>query len=167
MSKKPKDSKSKNGMLSTNALVADNRRARFDYHVEDTFDAGIELVGTEVKSLRLGQCSLNEAHVSTKGDELFLFNAHIPEYQQAGPHLQHEPRRIRRLLLHRREINKMLGAVQQKGYTIVPLKLFFNKHGKAKLLIGLAKGKKQHDKRETIKQRDWSREKQRLLKDKS
>ena len=151
-------------MLSINALVADNKRARFDYHVEETFEAGIELVGTEVKSLRLGQCSLNEAHVGDKENEMYLFNSHIPEYQQAGTHLQHDPKRIRRLLLRRREIDKLMVAVQQKGYTIVPLKLFFNKHGKAKLLIGLAKGKKQHDKRDTIKKRDWSREKQRLLK---
>lgn len=158
--------KGKSGLLSTNATVAENRRARFDYAVEDTFEAGIELTGTEVKSLRHGQCSINEAYVGPKGDEIYLFNANIPEYQQAGPKLQHEPARIRRLLLHRKEINKLLGSVTREGYTIVPLKMYFNNRGIAKLLIGLAKGKKQHDKRETIKKRDWGREKQRIMKEK-
>ena len=157
----------KDGMLSTNATVAKNRRARFDYALEEIFEAGIELHGTEVKSLRLGQCSLNESYVGPKGNEIFLFNANIPEYQQAGQHLQHTPTRPRRLLLHRREVNKLIGSVNREGYTIVPTKLYFNGRGIAKLEIALAKGKKQHDKRETIKKRDWGREKQRLLKDKN
>lgn len=161
-----KKKNTKSGLLSTNATVAENRRARFDYAVEDTFEAGIELTGTEVKSLRHGQCSLNEAYVGPKGDEIYLFNAHIPEYQQAGPKLQHETKRIRRLLLKRREINKLSGSVTREGYTIVPLKVYFNARGIAKLLIGLAKGKKQYDKRETIKKRDWGRQKQRIMKEK-
>ena len=160
-----KKKKSKTGLLSTSATVAENRRARFDYHLEDTFEAGIELAGTEVKSLRHGLCSLNEAYVGPKGDEIYLFNATIPEYQQAGHHLQHEPKRPRRLLLHKKEINRLLGSVTREGYTIVPTKLYFNARGRAKLEIALAKGKKTVDKRETIKQRDWGREKQRLLKD--
>ncbi|MCB9996480.1 MAG: SsrA-binding protein SmpB [Rhodospirillales bacterium] len=159
-----KKKNSKSGLISTNATVAENRRAKFDYHLEEKFEAGIELVGTEVKSLRHGQCSINEAYVGPKGEEILLFNANIPEYQQAGSHLQHTPNRTRRLLLHKREINKLLGAVTREGYTIVPTKLYFNARGMAKIEIALAKGKKQHDKRETIKNRDWGREKQRLLK---
>lgn len=161
-----KNKTSKSGMLSNNATVAENRRARFDYHIEDKFEAGIMLAGTEVKSLRLGQCSLNESHVGPMQGELYLFNAHIPEYQQAGRHLQHDPKRPRKLLLHQREIKKLLGATTRDGYTVVPLQLYFNKHGKAKLEIALAKGKKEHDKRETVKSRDWGREKQRIMKDK-
>lgn len=159
---KKKDKKS--GMLSTNATVAENRRARFDYHLEDKFEAGIELTGTEVKSLRLGQCSLNESYVGPKGEQIFLYNATIPEYRQAGSHLQHEPGRPRRLLLHKREIDKLIGSVTREGYTIVPTKLYFNARGRAKIEIALGKGKKQVDKRETMKQRDWGRQKQRLLK---
>ncbi len=152
-------------MLSTNATVADNRRARFDYHLEDKFEAGIELKGTEVKSLRLGQCSLNESYVGPKGDEIYIFNAHIPEYQQAGRHLQHNPKRMRKLLLKRREINRLIGSVSREGYSIIPTRLYFNSRGIAKIEIALAKGKKLHDKRETIKKRDWSRQKQKLLKE--
>ncbi len=161
-----KKKKSKSGLLSTNALVAENRRARFDYHIEDKFEAGIALQGTEVKSLRMGQCSLNESHVGPKNGEIYLFNAHIPEYQQAGRHLQHEPRRFRKLLLHKREVNKLLGAVSREGYTIVPLKLYFDARGMAKIEIALAKGKKMHDKRETEKSRDWGKQKQRLMREK-
>ena len=157
----------KKNLLSTNATIAENRRARFDYILEDKFEAGIQLTGTEVKSLRRGQCSLNESHVGPKENDLYLFNANIPEYPQAGRHLQHTPTRPRKLLLHRREINRLIGAVSREGYTIVPIKLFFNDKGLAKAEIALAKGKKEHDKRETIKQRDWGREKQRLMKDKS
>ncbi len=161
-----KKNKNKSGMISTSATVAENRRAKFDYHLEEKFEAGIELTGTEVKSLRLGQCSLNEAHVGPKGNDIYLLNATIAEYQQAGAHLQHQPTRPRRLLLHRREINKLLGATTREGYTVIPTRLYFNARGIAKLEIALAKGKKQHDKRETIKTRDWGREKQRLMKDK-
>ncbi|MCB9988762.1 MAG: SsrA-binding protein SmpB [Rhodospirillales bacterium] len=162
---KKKDKKT--GLISTNATVADNRRARFDYALEDKFEAGIMLTGTEVKSLRHGQCSLNESYVGPdRHGELFLFGAHIPEYGPAGAHLQHEPRRNRKLLLHKREMNKLMGAVSREGYTIVPVKLYFNAKGMAKLEIALAKGKKQHDKRETEKQRDWQRDKARIMRDK-
>ena len=156
----------KTGLISVNQTVAENRRARFDFHLENTFEAGIVLTGTEVKSLRHGQCSLNESHAGEKNGDIYLFNAHIPEYAQAGKHLQHDPIRPRRLLLHKREINKLLGAVAREGYTIVPVKLYFNARGKAKVEVALAKGKKQFDKRETIKQRDWSRQKARLLREK-
>jgi SsrA-binding protein len=159
------DKKKKSGLISINTTVADNRRANFEYSIEDKFEAGIVLVGTEVKSLRHGQCSINESHVAPKRGEIFLWNAHIPEYQQASRHLQHEPRRPRKLLLKSREVNKLMGAVQREGYTIIPLRLFFDGKGLAKLEIALAKGKKLHDKRETEKQRDWNRQKQRVLRD--
>lgn len=166
MAKKSNKSK-KSGMISVNETVAVNKRARFDYQIEDTFEAGIQLVGTEVKSLRLGQASIAESYIGTGREEnagrLFLFNANIPEYQQAGAHLQHDPKRIKPLLLRKREIDKLIGSVNKNGYTIVPLKLYFNNRGLAKIEIGLAKGKKTHDKRETQKQRDWNRDKQRLL----
>lgn len=155
----------KSGLISTDATVAVNKRARFDYTIEETFVAGIELTGTEVKSLRHGQTSIQEAYVGPTANEMWLHNANIPEYQQASQHLQHEPQRTRRLLLHRREINRLIGAVTREGYTIVPIKMYFNKRGIAKLEIGLGKGKKQHDKREAIKKRDWGREKQRVMKE--
>lgn len=155
----------KSGMISTDATVADNRRAGFEYSFEDKFDAGIVLTGTEVKSLRLGQCSINESHVAPKRGEIFLWNAHINEYQQAGAHLQHEPRRPRKLLLKKREIDRLTGAVQREGYTIVPLRLYFDSKGIARLQIALAKGKKLHDKRATEKERDWNRDKQRIMRD--
>lgn len=162
---KKKDKKT--GLISTNAMVADNRRARFDYALEDKFEAGIMLTGTEVKSLRHGQCSLNESYVGTdRHGDLYLFAAHIPEYGPAGAHLQHEPRRNRKLLLHKRELHKLAGAVSREGYTIVPTKLYFNDKGMAKLEIALAKGKKQHDKRETEKNRDWQRDKARIMREK-
>lgn len=160
-----KQNKRKSGLISINATVAENRRARFDYHLEEKFEAGIELAGTEVKSLRHGQCSINEAYVGPKGSEIYIFNANIPEYQQAGSHLQHTPNRARRLLLRKKEINKLIGAVSREGYTIIPTRLYFNDKGRAKLEIALAKGKKLHDKRETMKKRDWGRDKQRLMKD--
>lgn len=158
--------KGKSGMLSVNVTIADNRRARFDYHLEEKIEAGIMLTGTEIKSLRLGQCSLNEAYVGPKAGDLWLWGMHIPEYQQAGKHLQHEPRRMRKLLLHKKEINKLSGAVAREGYTIVPIRLFFNGRGIAKLEIALGKGKKLHDKRETEKARDWNKQKQRLMREK-
>ncbi len=162
MANKKKDKKS--GMISTNATVADNRRAHYDYALEDKFEAGIMLVGTEVKSLRMGQCTIKEAHVGPKGGAIWIFNLHIPEYKQAGPNMQHDPKRPRKLLLHKKEVDKLLGAVQREGYTIIPTRLFFNGRGLAKIEIALAKGKKAYDKRETIKKRDWSKQKQRLLK---
>lgn len=162
-----KQRKTNSGLISTSQTVAENRRARFDYALEDKIEAGLQLFGTEVKSLRHGQCSLNESYVGPKEGEIWLINAHIPEYQQAGHHLQHAPRRPRKLLLHKREIGKIIGAVTREGYTVVPTKLYFDKNGKAKLEIALAKGKKSHDKRETEKKRDWDRDKQRIIRDKS
>ncbi len=160
-----KDKKKSGGLISTNKMVAENKRARFDYQLEDIFEAGIMLVGTEVKTLRHGQCMIAESHIGPKNGELYLLNAHIPEYQQASQLLQHEPRRPRKLLLKKREIDKLAGAVSREGYTIVPLKIFFDKKGLAKLQIALAKGKQTRDKRETIKQRDWNRQKNRILRD--
>lgn len=151
-------------MLSVNVTITDNRKSRFEYHIESKYTAGIELKGTEVKSLRLGQCSLNESYVGEKNNELMLFNAHITEYKYAGGHLQHSPSRPRKLLLHRKEIDKLLGLIAREGYTIIPTKMFFDERGRAKLEIALAKGKKLYDKRETIKKRDWDKQKQRLMK---
>lgn len=160
---KKKDKKS--GLISTNATVAENPRARFEYHIEDKFEAGIALVGTEVKSLRHGQCSIKESYVGPKGAEIYLFNCNIPEYSHAGTLAQHEPKRPRKLLLHKKEVHKLMGAVQREGYTVVPLRLFFNGRGLAKIEIALGKGKKLHDKRATEKKRDWAREKRSLMKE--
>ena len=130
----------KSGMISVNQTVAENRKARFEYHLEEMFQAGIVLVGTEVKSLRLGQCSLNESFAGEHKGEIWLYNAHIPEYMQAGKHLQHQPKRPRKLLLNQREINKLIGSVTRDGYTLVPTRLYFDERGRAKLEIALAKG---------------------------
>lgn len=146
-------------------VAAENRRARHDYLIEDTVEAGIVLVGTEVKSLRAGQASLAEAYAGPKDEAIWLLNCHIPPYEQAGRE-NHEPRRPRKLLLHKREMERLLAAVKQKGVTLVPLKIYFNNRGIAKLLLGLAKGKKQHDKRQADKERDWKRQKARLLREK-
>lgn len=158
-----KKKNSKSGLLSTDVTIADNRKANYEYFLEDKIEAGIVLTGTEVKSLRHGQCGLQESHIAPKKGELWLLNAHIPEYQQAGPHLQHAPRRPRKLLLNARQRDRMMGAVGRDGYTIVPTRIYFNAKGLAKLEIALAKGKKAYDKRETIKQRDWNRQKSRVL----
>lgn len=147
-------------------LVAQNRRARHDYFIEDTLEVGIMLHGTEVKSLRTGKASINEAYAGEDKGAVYLFNAHIPEYQQSGRHLQHEIRRPRKLLLHKREMDKLLGDIQKKGTTLVPLSLYFNERGIAKLELAVATGKRKSDKRETEKQRDWQREKARLMRDK-
>lgn len=160
-----KKNKGKAGLLSTDATVTDNRRARFDYHLEERFEAGIELTGTEVKSLRHGQASINEAYVGPRGNEICIFNCQIPEYAPAGAHLQHEPKRIRRLLLKRKQIDKLLGSVQREGYTIVATRLYFDARGMAKIEIALARGKKNYDKRETEKERDWNRDRQRVIRD--
>ena len=152
-------------MLTKNVTIAHNRRAKFDYELMQEYEAGIALFGTEVKSLRLGQASINEAYVKEQEGEIFLLNANIQEYSQAGQYFQHEPARQRKLLLHRREINKLIGGVNKDGLTIVPIRLFFDKKGLAKVTIALAKGKKEYDKRRTIKERDWNRQKQRLLKE--
>lgn len=145
--------------------VSLNRRARHDYFITSTVEAGIILSGTEVKSLRTGQASIQESFASPKDGAIYLINAYIPEYKQAGVHLQHETRRPRQLLLHKREIDKMLGAVKKEGVTLVPLGIYFNKRGIAKIEIALAKGKQQHDKRDAIKQREWNRDKARIMKE--
>lgn len=160
-----KNKKNKGGLISTDKIVTDNRRANFEYELLDRFEAGIVLAGTEVKSLRHGQCSLAESYVGPKGSEIWIYNMHIPEYMQASRHLQHDPKRPRKLLLKKREINKLLGAVNKEGMTITATKIYFNKVGLAKLEIALAKGKKMHDKRETEKKRDWQRDKARLLRE--
>ena len=146
-------------------IVADNRKARFNYFIDEVMEAGIMLTGTEVKSLRSGRATIGESYAQTKGGEVFLINCYIPEYTE-GNRFNHEPRRIRKLLLHKRQIEKLSKAVEREGMTLVPLKAFFNARGRAKLELGLAKGKKLHDKRDTEKARDWSREKGRLLRDK-
>jgi SsrA-binding protein len=145
-------------------VVADNRRARHDYKIEEVFEAGLMLTGTEVKALREGKSTIREAYASPEKDGIWLINANIPEYTK-GNRQNHEPKRPRKLLLRRREIEKLTQAVERKGYTITPLRLYFNDRGIAKLEIGLALGKKLHDKRDTEKNRDWSRQKQRLLRD--
>ena len=144
--------------------IAENRRARFDYFLEDRFEAGIALTGSEVKSLRNGRANIAESYAAVQGDEIMLVNADIPPYAQAGPHFNHEPRRHRKLLLRRKEIDKLIGAVQREGRTIIPTRLFWNEKGLAKLELSLAKGKKEHDKRETSAARDWQRDKARLMK---
>lgn len=143
-------------------VVAENRRARYDYFIEDKFEAGIALVGTEVKSLRHGEGSIAESYATIAGDEVWLINSHIPEYSH-GNRMNHEPRRQRKLLLNAREISKLNGAITRQGLTLVPLSMYFNGRGRAKVELALARGKKMHDKRETVKERDWKREQQRLL----
>ena len=159
--------KKKKGLISTNQTVADNPQARYEYALEDKFEAGIMLVGTEVKSLRHGQASIKEAFVGPKDGEMWIFNANIPEYQQASHLNQHEPKRPRKLLLHKKEIHKLLGAVAREGYTIIPTRLFFDARGRAKIEIAMAKGKKLHDKRATSKERDWNRQKSRVMKERN
>jgi SsrA-binding protein len=155
----------KNAARNANRVVADNRKARFNYEITETYEAGIALTGTEVKSLREGKATIGEAYAGPSGEEMFLFNAYIPEYLQAN-RFNHETRRPRRLLLHKRQINKLIGATQREGYTVIPLKIYFNDRGRAKVELGLGKGKKLHDKRETEKARDWNREKARLMREK-
>ena len=147
-------------------FTALNRKARHEYAILETVEAGIVLTGTEVKSLRKGQASIQESFAGGKDGGIYLFNAYIAEYAQAGQHLQHETHRPRALLLHKREKNKLLGAVKKEGLTIVPLALYFNGRGIAKVELGLAKGKHKADKRESMKQRDWQRDKARLMRDK-
>jgi SsrA-binding protein len=143
-------------------VVADNRKARFNYEIGETFEAGISLTGTEVKSLRVGKATIAESYADARGGEIWLLNSNISEYRQGG-RFNHAPKRPRRLLLHRRQINKLVGAVEREGMTLVPLKLYFNEKGRAKIELALAKGKKLHDKRETEKKRSWERERGRLL----
>ena len=144
--------------------VAENRRARFDYHIEDKFEAGLALQGTEVKALRAGEATIAESYAEVHDGQVWLINSNIPEYSH-GNRLNHEPKRPRKLLLHEREINKLFGAVERKGMTLVPLSIYFNGQGRAKVELALAKGKQAHDKRQTIKDRDWKRDKARLMRD--
>ena len=143
-------------------IIADNRKARFNYEIGEVFEAGIALTGSEVKSLRAGKASIGESYADARGGDLWLVNANIAEYLQAG-RFNHAPKRPRRLLLHRRQINKLSGAVEREGMTLVPLRLYFNEKGRAKIELALARGKKLHDKRETEKKRSWERERGRLM----
>ena len=145
-------------------LVAQNRRARHDYIIEDSLEAGLVLTGTEVKSLREGRASIGEAYAAPEDGEFYLLNAHIAEYEAAS-RFNHEPKRPRKLLLHKKELARLIGRVQRDGYTVVPLRLYFNKRGIAKVELGLARGKRKVDKRETEKKRDWQREKARLMRE--
>jgi SsrA-binding protein len=146
-------------------LVAENRKARFNYEIEDKLEAGLVLTGSEVKSLRAGKANIADSYASDEGGTLYLINANIAEYAQAG-RANHEPKRPRKLLLHRRELDRLRGAIQREGMAVVPLRLYFNARGIAKVQLGIAKGKKLHDKRETEKKRDWERQKGRLMREK-
>lgn len=143
-------------------VIAVNRRARHDFFIEERIEAGIELQGWEVRSLRSGRAQIAEAYVVLRRGEAWLLGSHVPPLTSASTHVDPDPSRTRKLLLHRREIDRLVGAVERKGYTLVPLKLYW-KRGRAKLEIGLAKGKQKHDKRETEKERDWERQKQRIM----
>ena len=145
--------------------VALNRKARHDYFITDTVEAGIILSGTEVKTLRSGQASIQESFAAARAGSLYLINAYIPEYKQAGIHLQHETRRARQLLLHKREMNKLMGQINREGMTVVPLGIYFNKRGIAKVELGVAKGKHKADKRESIKKREFERDKARAMRE--
>lgn len=146
-------------------LVAQNRRARHDYFIEDVVEGGLVLTGSEVKSLRQGRASILESYASEEDGEMFLVNAHIPTYDAAN-RFNHEPKRPRKILLKRKEMAKMIGMVHREGYTVIPVSIYFNKRGIAKVGLGLARGKKQADKRDTEKKRDWQREKARLMRNK-
>jgi SsrA-binding protein len=149
-------------MRAADRYVAQNRRARHEYLIEDTLEAGLVLYGSEVKVLRSGQASIAEAYADEEGGELYLVNANIPEYAAAA-HFTHEPRRPRKLLLHRKEVNRLLGAIRRQGVTLVPLSIYFNDKGRAKVALGLARGKRKADKRQAEKARDWSRDRARIL----
>src|SRR5271166_5648457 len=149
---------------SIRKVVAENRKARVSYFIDDTFEAGIMLGGSEVKSLRQGKANIADSYASEQNGEIFIINAYIPEYLQAN-RLNHETRRPRKLLLHKREANRLIGAVHKEGMTLIPLRIYFNERGRAKLELALARGKKLHDKRETEKNRDWDRQKGRLMRE--
>ena len=151
----------KAGLIS-HGIAAQNRKARFDYTIKETVEAGLVLKGPEVKSLRLGRATLTEAWAGEREGELFLFNCYIPEYQ-AGVLSRFEPRAPRKLLLHRKQVRSLLGAVARDGQTLVPLQIHFNDQGRAKVLLGVAEGRKKHDKRHAIADRDWARDKARLM----
>ena len=148
-----------------NKTIAENRRARFNYAVEETYEAGIVLVGTEVKALREGQANIAESYAAIENEELMLINANIPIYAPASQ-FNHLPTRPRKLLMKRRELNKLMAETQRKGRTIVPLKMYFNDKGLVKLLVGVATGKDNRDKRDSVKNRDWQRDKARLMREK-
>ncbi|MCR9219705.1 MAG: SsrA-binding protein SmpB [Alphaproteobacteria bacterium] len=151
--------------LTSTGTIAVNRRAKFDYAIEEEVEAGLVLTGTEVKSLRRGTVNLSDAYAGPKDGELFLFNLHIGEYPNAPQKFQHEPKRPRKLLLHKRERDRLLGAQKQGGYTLIPLRLYFNNRGICKLALGLGKGKRAVDKRQTIKEREWQRKKASVMKE--
>ncbi len=151
--------------VAAHRVAAQNRKARHAYEIEDSLEAGIVLLGSEVKALREGRANIAESYAKAEGDEIWLVNAHIPEYRQAGQ-FNHEPRRPRKLLLKKREAARLIGASEREGMALVPLKLYFNSRGIAKLELGLGKGKKHYDKRESQKKRDWDRQKARLLREK-
>jgi SsrA-binding protein len=153
-------------MRAADRHVAQNRRARHDYLIEDTLEAGVVLQGTEVKVLRQGQASIAEAYADENGGELYLVNANIPEYS-ASAHFNHQPRRPRKLLLHRKQMNRLLGAIRRDGITVVPLSIYFNDRGRAKVELGLARGKRKADKRQAEKQRDWQRSRARILRERN
>ena len=161
MSDKPKT------RAETERYVALNRKARHDYFITDTVEAGIVLAGTEVKTLRSGQASIQESFAAPREGSLYLINAYIPEYKQAGVHLQHETRRARKLLLHKREMNKLMGQINKEGMTVVPLGIYFNPRGIAKVQLGIAKGKHKSDKRATVKQREFERDKARIMRERN
>jgi SsrA-binding protein len=144
--------------------VAENRRARFEYHIEDKLEAGIMLTGTEVKSLRFGEGSIAESYAEVKGGEVWLVNSNVPEFSHGNRH-NHEPKRPRKLLLHEREIARLTGAVERKGMTLVPLSIYFNGRGRAKVELALARGKNLADKRQTVKDRDWKRDQARIMRE--
>ena len=149
---------------TVNKIVAENRKARFNYEIIDTYEAGLQLTGTEVKSLREGKANIAESYASDEGDEIWLINSHLPEYLQAN-RFNHEPRRRRKLLLSKREISRLRAGINREGMTLVPLKIYFNDRGRAKLELALAKGKKLHDKRETIREREGRREADRAIRE--
>jgi SsrA-binding protein len=151
--------------VSTRKVIAENRRARFDYFLEESFEAGLALTGTEVKALREGRANIAESYAAAEGREIVLINADIPPYGHAN-RFNHEPRRPRKLLLHRKQLDKLIGAVQREGRTLIPVRLYFNEKGRVKLELALAKGKKMHDKREATAERDWQRDKARLMREK-
>ncbi len=159
-----KNRKKKKGL--SGKTIADNRKARRNYEISENFEAGLELQGTEVKSMRAQTASIAESYAEVKDNELWLVNANIPVYEQAANRMNHEPKRPRKLLMHRREIDRLQAAIQRKGMTLVPLRIYFNDKGRAKIDIALAKGRKLHDKRQVEKNRDWQRDKGRLMREK-
>ncbi|WP_341791092.1 SsrA-binding protein SmpB [Rickettsia endosymbiont of Gonocerus acuteangulatus] len=152
-------------MMEYKKIIAQNKKALFNYFVEERLEAGIVLTGSEVQSLRQGKASIEESHAADTGNEVFLYNCHIAEYEKAN-RFNHSTRRPRKLLLHKKEINKIIGKTKIKGYTLVALSMYFNKKNKIKIELGIAKGKKLHDKRESIKEKDWKRDQSRLIRQK-